>query len=302
MRSGLDAHRKGYLFALLASISASFNYIFSKYALRYLEPLTFCIFWFAAGSVYSLMYLLLKTRGRGIRPDGSVARPVAAIGFLSAVSVVATFTAVKLLDPTVAALFARMDVAFVLLIGIALLGERFSIREGLGLATAGIGVLIMNWQSAAVVRAGFLWAMLACVTFAISSAISKHHIKEIKPEALTFYRAFLVTVFLAAYATGMRQIEQLATANTTAVLVTVIGTFFGPFLNHLFIFSSMRFIDVSKCMVIRQGTPVFVAGLSFAVLHMLPTARQAVGGAVIVLGILILILAGRPRESGVESP
>jgi len=301
VRFGLDAQRKGYLFAFLASITASFNYIFSKYALQYLEPLIFCIFWFAAGSVYSLAYVLLKTRGRGLRLRRSIVPPTAAVGLFSAISVIGIFTAIKLLDPTVAAFFARMDLAFVLLIAVAFLGERFNIREGAGVAIAGIGILIINWQSTPVVWAGFSWMMLGCAAFAVYSAISKQHIREIRPEILTFYRAFLVTLFLGAYAAGTGQFEQLMSANTRGVLAAVIGTFFGPFLNHLLIFKSIRLVEVSKCMVVRQGTPVFVAIASFTILEMHPTLEQVIGGLLIILGILVLILAGRPRKLEAET-
>ena len=292
----MDGHRKGYLFALLATISVSFNYIFSKYALKFLDPLTFCIVWFAAGSVYALAFALYRIGGRGLRLERQNIWPAGAIGFFSAISVFATFTAVKLLDPTVASLFARMDLGFVLLIGAACLGERFNMREAGGLAIAAIGIFVMNWQSPPEVWSGFLWMMLACMTFAISSAICKHRIHEITPEALTFYRAFLVTLFLVVYSAGTLHIGNLPAAHRTGVLVAVIGTFFGPFLNHLFLFHSMRYVDVSKSVVVRQATPAFVAMWSLLFLHMVPTARQALGGLVIVLGIAILILGGKTRE------
>jgi drug/metabolite transporter (DMT)-like permease len=290
----LVEYRKGYLFALLATVGFALNFIFSKYVLEELSPLIFCMVWFAGGGIYSLGYILLRRQGRLLHIDRSAMLPVLMVGVVGAVSVIGVFWAVKLLNVTVATLFSRMELVFTVIVGMVFLREKFNVREGIGLAMAVIGLVVMNWHSPSAVWSGFLLMAFACALSAVASAFSKHGIGNVHPEAFTFYRCLLIFVTVSIIAGIGGHLPELTSISGKSLAAVAAGTFCGPFVGMLLWFNALRFVDISKTSAVAQVMPLIVAVLDFFLFGSVPTAKEGIGGMLTTLGILMLMLSGAP--------
>lgn len=292
---------KAYLFVILSTVALGFNFIISKYALGYLKPLTFCLIFFSAASVYTLLYAILRKGPRILRISKGDAWSVIGMGVTNAVSILAFFTSISLLSPTVASLFNRIELVFTVMVGIAFMRERFNLIEGLGLGIVVAGILIMNWASPQSQLAGFVWMAVACLASALGSAAAKHCIDTVKAEAMSFHRAWMVLAFLGVYAVLTGDIKDLANAGVVGVRSTVACALFGPFVSIVFFYKALERLEMSKTVAIQQGVPFFVAVLSYIAFHKVVDLRQGIGGVVLVAGILLLIAGGRKTSEVCET-
>jgi len=60
------------------------------------------------------------------------------------------------------------------------------------------------------------------------------------------------------------------------------------FARHFFL-QAIRYIDISKAMLIRQMQPIFVFAIAYFTLGMIPTVREWIGGGLILIGCLVMI-------------
>lgn len=283
---------RGLLIAVAGSASVSLNYVTAKYAMEVLEPLTFVPLWFAAATVYASVYGLGHRRQWAIQIRRSW-KPLVSIGLLSGVNAILLFTGLHLLDPTVASFLARTDALFMILLGYAVLAERFSAPTlgGIILVLAGVGIISHATGAAQI------WAVImviaSCLTDAISRLVGKYITVTTNPVLIIWMRAATITVALAAIALSTGHFHIVL--SPPHLIVLLIGAFFGPFLAQVLYYYSLRFIGLSELGTTRAMQPVFVLLYASVFLAMVPTFRQLGGGLVIILGT-ILITAGRSVE------
>jgi drug/metabolite transporter (DMT)-like permease len=288
----LSSHNKGYFIALISTILLSFNFILAKIATQQMTALTFTIYLYIATSLFSIIQLTVSKQLKAIIISRKLFWLMIINGIISAVCIITFYISVSLLDATVASLFGRMQLAFILFIGALFLKERFNKVEGLGLAVVIVGVAVMNWQAPKAEWIGFFWMLACCLTEAIASAICKKNILDISPKIITFYRSVVTMIVLTMLSILTGKSSDLLLVNGSGLFAAILCSLIGPFLGMISFYKSLRLIDMSKTAIVMQITPLFVAILCFIIFRSLPSLKQLFGGAIMIAGIICMIIAG----------
>jgi drug/metabolite transporter (DMT)-like permease len=211
----------------------------------------------------------------------------------------------------------QTQVIFVAAASAVLLGERITLRFGAGVLVALAGFAVMRLpilgEPVAIGSApetgggaglGVLWAVLSAFCFGLMHTITRKVIRRIDPvfvNALRLWLAVGLVVALPGRLGGVLALDLHTWALAAA------AAFFGPFTSRLCLMYAVRHISASHSSLVTLATPVFAFTLGFAVLGIAPTARELLGGALILAGIALPLLerlaaAGAAAEAPLPAP
>lgn len=295
MNRAMSSTVKGYLLAVASTASVGLIFIFSKAILRTLNRATFMPLWYLTGFVLTAIYLIVIGQARSLLIPRKFWLPTLIVGLFNSVAAVAFFWEIQITDPTLVSFFGRMEAVYTVLWGVVLLRERLNRREVAGMVLTLGGALLITYASGRIVLQAFLLSVcVETLFFSLAFLVSKVVLGRGMPAvALAGYRSLLMSLFTAAYASINRQ-WMVPTARE--LLLIGVGAIFGPFLAWALLMHALARADASKVAVIRNIQPLFVALYSLIIFHTLPLPRQALGGAVTIAGV-ILILTPRQKQS-----
>lgn len=282
----LSPRARGGLLTLASAAALSVTFIASKQALRELTPLAFTPLWFGVASVWGAGALTLTGSGRrraSIRPHW---RSLLLLGLLSGTANLLFFSAVRVGDPTLVALFSRSETLFTVSFGLVLLHERLSRRRLLGMAVALAGVGLMTFRAASIIWLMLLLSLGASFFHAATNFVAKRSVANVSPLLLSIARTAVMSIMLGTLGALS---GQLAWPSPQALIWIVGGAFFGPFLSYLLYFRGMQSLDLGTGAIIRSSQPLFVALYSLMIFGALPGWQQLIGGAILVGGVVLLI-------------
>ena len=289
--------KRGFLFALLSAISGAYLFIFSKHVLTFINPETFCSLYYIFAAAYYLAWLAVRGRLRQARLPAGAVRIVLAIGLLESASVIALYTAVRMMDPTLVSFFNNSQTLAIILLSAAVLKERFNRIEALGTAVALAGIFLISYRSAQPVVVGMLLTLASAGLFSCTVILVKKALPTLPPLVLAFYRAATLMVILNAYTFATGRYQPVAAG---LLLPTALGALFGPFLNILFYFHSLKHFDASKTSLVRASQPLFVLLNAAVFLQTIPGLKEIAGGLVIIGGLYILVVGHERAAPGAE--
>ncbi|RUT79304.1 DMT family transporter [Ancylomarina longa] len=287
----LSVKLKGSLLALIAAISFSNVYIFSKMAMQDINLPAFGLLWFGLALIYNLFYYWFFTKHKFPKIPRRSKYILLLIGCSELVSITAFFLSIKLsTNPAVVSFLANTSPIFVMLISFVFLRIRYSWTAILGVAVTLFGVIIMNWTSV-----GFTWELifapssLAALVFAffygISLVLARTQIQKLPALMITICRTFFLFGGFILYNIYFLEFP-IYTRNS--VLYILVGSILGPFLGIALTFASLRFVDASITTLIGTSRSLFIIIGSFLFLNILPPQNQMIGGILTILGILII--------------
>ena len=297
-RPALSRESQGILLALLSAACMGVTYVAGKHVMRRITPETFVVFWFTLQAFYALLMLSFRGRRGALVTRASPWSALIGIGTTSAVAILLFFHAIDLIDPALVSFYTRADNLFAVLLGVALLQERFSPREGLGIVLALAGGLVTAYRGGDLIALGLGLCLLSSLMEGLTVILVKVAVRRVGPLVIVFYRSLFAAAMALAYgaATGRLQAPPAAT-----LMVIVAASLPGSFLANVTFYASLARIEVARATAIKALQPFFVLLSAYLVLASLPTARQLLGGAIIVTGILCLLHGRRasPAPIGV---
>jgi drug/metabolite transporter (DMT)-like permease len=286
--------KKGFLFALLSAISGAYLFIFSKYVLRFTNPETFCSVYYIFAAAYYLIWLSVRGQLRQARLPSGAVKVVLVIGLLESASVIALYTAVRMMDPTLVSFFNNSQTLAIILLSAVFLKERFNRVEALGTAVALAGIFMISYRSAHPVVTGMLLTLASAGLFSCTVILVKKTLPTLPPLVLAFYRGITLMVILNVYTFATGRYQPL---DWGLLLPTAAGALFGPFLNILFYFHSLKHFDASKTSLVRASQPLFVLINAAVFLQTVPGIKEIAGGLVIIGGLYILVKGHERTEA-----
>jgi drug/metabolite transporter (DMT)-like permease len=292
------ALKKGFTFALLSAFSGAYLFIFSKYVLRFTNPETFCSVYYIFAAAYFLLWLALSGQIRQVRIPAGAVKIVLAIGVLESVSVIALYTAVRMMDPTLVSFFNNSQTIFIILLSAAFLRERFNRMEAVGTVVALAGIFLISYRSAHPVVTGMALTLASAVLFSCTVILVKKALPALPPLVLAFYRGMTIMLILNAYTLLTGRYEAI---DRSLILPVAAGALFGPFLNILFYFYSLKHFDASKTSLVRASQPLFVLLNAALILQTVPSLKEIGGGLIIIAGLYVLVM-GHERTMPAASP
>ncbi len=285
---------KGYFFALLATVSFSNVYIFSKAALNEIHLIQFGFYWYAMGallnSVWSAwkgnLYLISKLKWPQIRI-------MIILGFLEILTNTSFFLSIHIIpDPSVTSFLGNLYPVILTLSAVIILKERFALIESAGVLLAFAGAFVISYSGGTSIKSMFIPGTMVVLVNALlaagTSIVVKVNVKKLSPELINLNHNLWLLVFatILMFATGKSFIVP-----SSALINMAIGSFLGPFMGILTIYYSFQFIEASRSSIVQSLKGIVVLIGAYFYFGTLPLPHQLLGGLLTVAGVLVMSLA-----------
>ena len=227
-------------------------------------------------------------------------RKVALVSLVSAAGSMLFTYGIFLYGAVNAAFLIQFTAVFTIVFGVAFFKERFTRLEAAGILLAVVGVFVLAYGDLSLELVGSAVLLVAALLFASANSLSKVYVKNLDPVAFAGGNSMFMLMFIFAFAVLTGTLETAFPSET--LLYAFIGSVTGVVLSFALFFTALRILDLSKAATIRTMEPFLTAIFSFAILALPPTANQLAGGAMIVIGVVVLSLtkgkqASRPQQT-----
>jgi drug/metabolite transporter (DMT)-like permease len=279
--------QRGVLFAVSASLMFALSPVFVRLVVDFVNVETMNVLFsvFASLCFVLLFGVFKKAHLRSIFGNW---RKVALMSFFSAVGSLLFTYGIFLYGPVNAVFLVQFTAVFSILFGAAFFKERFTRLEGAGILLAVLGVFVLAYGDLTLEIVGTLVLLGAALFFASANTLSKAYVENVNPVALAGGNSMFVFLFVFAYAVLSGRLE---TAFPSVTLVyAFLGSVTGVVLSFILFFKALEVFEMSKTATVRTMEPFLTAIFSFAILALTPTANQLAGGALIVIGVVVLSL------------
>ena len=287
---------KGYLFAFLATLGMANVYIFSKAAMSELDVIQFGFYWFGMALLWSLLYMIPAGKLKSTRQlDRRSKILLVIIGLSELVAASTLFMAIETVEnPAVVSFLANLTPIFVTIFGISILKERFNLIEGIGILLTITGALLISYTGQHKLSEIFIegTGLITISSFFLSLSIilAKSRITHLNASILMINRIsylFFFSVLLVISTGKSLEISGLTLFNVAA------GSVLGPFMTALAQYSSLKYIEASRAMIIQATRGLFVLIGAIIYLKILPLPMQIIGGTTTIIGVIIITLGKR---------
>ena len=218
------------------------------------------------------------------------------LGVLAATANFTASEAVSQLDASVSAVLIQMQVLFAALLGWLWLHEGVTRRFVVGAVMAIVGVAVIQGGGAGsgAGSGASVWGLVAAACFGTMQVVTRRYIEQIEPVWVNALRLWIAVVLVASVPGSLSGALELS---AEVVLLAAAAAFCGPFLGRLMMMLSARYIPAATSTLIGLSSPVLALLGDWLFLDGLPAARQWLGGAVVVAGMLLAV-APAARRSG----
>lgn len=289
---------KGYAWILLATVTGSTVYVFSKAALNEVSLFQFGFWWFSMAIGWNLLFTLRSPESRRIRTiPRSTLKVLLIMGLVEMIATGTFYAAIKAsANPSIPSFLRNTEYIFIALLGVILLHERFRGWEIPGVILSITGAFVISYQQGGTISSyltGSSGLMLLCTfVYAIRTILVKKFIHTITPTQMAINRALflftLATILLVIFGQSIR-IPQ------SALISILVGSFLGPFLTSISQYSALKYIEASRAGIIQSTTALFTTIGVFLYFGTLPMAYQVVGGIITIGGVMLIITGARHK-------
>ena len=275
-------------FALITALTFvdSLHFVFARLLLPYISP--------GVSAMYVLAFATLEVGVFGVlsgRINITTMRRnlvfFLIIGFLVAASTNINYEAVAFIDPGTASLLSQTSIIFGLALGLWWLRDKLTRKQLLGALIAIVGVLIITFQPGDYLRLGSFMVLVSAFLYALHAAITKRYGSDIEFVDFFFFRLLCTTAFLFIFALGR---QQLALPSWKAVLLLLLVGTVDVVISRTLYYVTLRRMDMSVHAIILTLSPVATVLWSLLLFSTFPTWGQMIGGAAVLLGVLIVTL------------
>lgn len=279
---------KGFLFALMGSISTALFFIPYKAAIATTDPTTFLFAVFIVGACGSCILHagdILRFRSKSPKKllGGSML-----FALFSVIGSYAVGQSMQGLDPSIAAVINCTQVVFLLLIGRFVLREILSKNFGIGCAVAGCGFLYMVSMGHHVHMMSdihfYMWGVLSAICLALSALVQKKIVNDVCIPTLNTMRLAIGVVLLSTIP-GI--ITRVLLLSYDVWLYAIFAAAFGTILSRIFFMLALRHMSMSKYSLFPFITPIITLLLSFLAFGIAPSIHQVAGSIIIIAGVVI---------------
>lgn len=285
---------KGYFFAILATISYSNVYIFSKAAMNEIHIIQFGFFWYAFGALLNTFWSAYRGNlGTIPKLKWPQVKILILLGILEILTNSTFFLSIHIIpDPSVTSFLGNLYPVFLTLGAVVLLKERFTFIESTGVFLAFAGAFIISYNGGSNLSdmfiPGTMIVLVNAVLAASTSLVVKVNVRRLSPELITLNHNLWLLVYatILMFATG-KSFE----VPTSSLVNMAIGSFLGPFMGILTIYYSFQYIEASRSSIVQSLKGIVVLIGAWLYFQTLPLPHQLWGGLLTVAGVLVMTLA-----------
>lgn len=285
---------KGYFFAILATVSYSNVYIFSKAAMNEIHIIQFGFFWYAFGALLNTVWSAYRGNlGTIPKLKWPQVKILILLGILEILTNSTFFLSIHIIpDPSVTSFLGNLYPVFLTLGAVVLLKERFTFIESTGVFLAFAGAFIISYNGGSNLSdmfiPGTMIVLVNAVLAASTSLVVKVNVRRLSPELITLNHNLWLLVYatILMFATG-KSFE----VPTGSLVNMAIGSFLGPFMGILTIYYSFQYIEASRSSIVQSLKGIVVLIGAWLYFQTLPLPHQLWGGLLTVAGVLVMTLA-----------
>ena len=286
---------KGLSFAMLAMLGGGLFAIPYRLSLETVAPLT--VVW----GVF-LWALLFSLPGAWLaRHQTKYSWKIGGITFLiSLAGLLANYSICQALNgassPTMLTLLQRSEIIITMLLSWLFLKEIITARVWLAVVVIIAGIIVMKLNSLSFELnewSAIIWAITAAFSFAVMQVLAKSIIHEINPQVLNVSRLALALVILWS----LEEVRsRVAVLEFTEWQWLALAAFCGPFVGRVSYTYALRYLTISKTVIIGSFSPVATLIFELLVFGTLLNGYEAFGGTIMLAGILWVFLPGLHRS------
>jgi len=286
---------KGLSFAFLATLGGGLFAIPYRLSLETVAPLT--VVW----GVF-LWALLFSLPGAWLaRHQTKYSWKIGGITFLiSLAGLLANYSICQALNgassPTMLTLLQRSEIIIAMLLSWLFLKEIITTRVWLAVVVIIAGIIVMKLNSLSFELnewSAIIWAITAAFGFAVMQVLAKSIIHEINPQVLNVSRLALALVILWSLEEVRSSVTVLEFSEWQWL---ALAAFCGPFVGRVSYTYALRYLTISKTVIIGSFSPVVTLIFELLVFGTLINGYEAFGGTIMLAGILWVFLPGLRRS------
>ena len=285
---------KGLSFALLATLGGGLYAIPYRLSLETVAPLTVVWGVFLWALLFSLPGAWLgRHQTKYSWKIGGITLLISLAGLLGNYSIC---QALNLASPTMLILLSRSEIIIAMLLSWLFLKEIITARVWLAVVfiIAGIIVMKLNILSFELNEwSAIIWAITTAFSFAVMQVLTKSIIHEINPQVLNVSRLALALVILWS----LEEVRSgVAVLEFTEWQWLALAAFCGPFVGRVSYTYALRYLTISKTVIVGSFSPVVSLIFELLVFGTLINGYEAFGGTIMLAGILWVFLPGLRRS------
>ncbi|MEJ6812274.1 MAG: EamA family transporter [Oceanospirillaceae bacterium] len=272
------------LSAISVAIIWGMGFVIAKAAMEHFSPILLMALRFTLTALCMIWFF---------RPDPKLFNKLFWIAFVSAaIQYSLTFTGVSGIDASTAALLIQLEVPFAILLAAVVLGDKLTIRQGVGVSLAFCGaILIVGEPKLAnnmryvlmVIGGGFAWSLgqIMIKMMGVSGGFS----------LISSVAVFAAPqLFIASYLLEDNQIDQIITASPAAWAAVVYLGLVMTALGYAMWYRLLGLYDVNMVMPFLLLLPVASVVGGYLFLDEILTTKIAIGGLLALAGVAIITL------------
>jgi drug/metabolite transporter (DMT)-like permease len=267
--------------------------VFSKLVMADMSSVHFSFFWMCFGLSYTIVFSVAKGPQASITSLRREWKYLIAAGVSAFVWVILAFAGIKRLDPTVSIVFFNIRGVWGVLIGLAFLKERYVAWQYVGMAIiiAGVALNLVGTEGTDEV-VGSLITIGSALAYAVTNGLVKRFVTRsgIVPALFARFTIPAIALFFLGVGSGI-PFEAL---QGRTLLILTFGSFVGPFLSFVLIYSSLKYLDLGVQSFFQSAGLFFTAIFSYFVFASVPTPIQITGGLIVVTGMIVMSVARTP--------
>ena len=284
---------KGYIFAIIATLTFSNVYIFSKAALNEIPLAQFGTLWYAVVAISCFFFALFnKKLGQINHLTKKQVQILLTLGVLEILTTTLFFLSIHIIpDPAVTSFLGNLFPVMVMLGGIFILHERFGPIEIFGGFLALSGAFVISYSGGT--SPGTMFIKGTGVVFfnamfaTTATLVVKIQVKKLSPELLNLNRA----VWLLLFSVIMFFVMGKSVPFTAGIIKNTVAGAILEFVAILTAYYSYKHIEASRSSIVQSLKGIFVLLVAFLAFGTLPLPHQLAGGIITVAGVLIMALA-----------
>jgi drug/metabolite transporter (DMT)-like permease len=285
---------KGLSFAMLATLGGGLYAIPYRLSLETVAPLTVVWGVFLWALLFSLPGAWLgRHQTKYSWKIGGISLLISLAGLLGNYSIC---QALNRASPTMLVLLSRSEIIIAMLLSWLFLKEIITSRAWLAVVVIIAGIIVMKLNTLSFELnewSAIIWAITAAFGFAVMQVLAKSIIHEINPQVLNVSRLAFALVILWS-------LEEVRSSVTVLEFTEwqwlALAAFCGPFVGRVSYTYALRYLTISKTVIIGSFSPVATLIFELLVFGTLINAYEAVGGTIMLAGILWVFLPGLRRS------
>lgn len=280
----------GYFYAFGASIALAASFVFSKSVLMHLTMVQFGVLWFTMGVLWNGAWFTARKEYKELYSSTLRKTLVAlAVAVLEGGATGLFYLAIKAMEnPAVVSFIGNVGPVFVTLMGVILLGERFTKIQIAGIWITIAGLFVINYREGGF--AGFLdpgskYVIGASFLFATATITGRRYHKDLLPGYMSLIRSLLLAMAMAIL---FFRSEGLPVLSFQIWRDLSLGSLLETLIVIVLAYQALKLIEATKTSLILSTKGVWTLFLAWVFLGVFPTGVQLAGGFLTLVGVWLI--------------